>query len=1594
MKKSNILLTIAAALAIAIPSVASAQQVFKVNAMLDPATDKPGEPWCYLDKSTTCIGVPGQPDMTQVTFDGALYTRNAELCFFTGDKDTPLLARGKTFLEGWIPVVQYAWRDGGVAYDIEFFSAPLAGENAANTVNFVRLRMRNDSPQATIGSLGAALRHTAGDCRLRPNYNLARTGTRFSPDWRYEMTDAAVIRDGKLAFAFTPGAARENTPGRPYFAPFVGKDLGITPATACCLVRYRKELKPGESFCAVLKMPRVPTADPPYVAKLAAADYDTSRAGIIAFWKDLCKNVPTVEIPEKRIQDAYRAALTHLLLSVRGDGKGNNHPSDGLPYPEFFLTSVPEMTMFYLSSGLPQYCTGLMIPRAIGQQKPNGLFYDWAVSRGRVIPATQGHILYSIAQTILFTHDKTFGEKVWPHIKKGVAFLENSIATDKYGLLPECWPYDAEMIDGHYTGQNFFALMGLRHCVRVARLLGKAEEAAAWTKLAVRYEANILKAVAASVKPDGYIPTGLYAYKIGKASSRPLWQDCMYDADWENMITVTPTEILTAGDPRAAGTQARVRRDYVEGVMSYRHGFRIHQYITSNMIEQYLARGETRTALMDFYHQVLHSGPTLEAFECGVVPWADRRVDPGCPPPHVWGTVKQGLTVRKMLLLEYGGKCGLEPGKRELWVLHCLSPAWVKTGEHVAVAEAPTEFGKISARIDFQDGGAELTFRATYHETPAALRFRIPYFKELVSFHSDAKSARRDGDCLLLSPDATRLTLTWRDKPGVHLHTVEDILAGYRSARVFQGIDKAGRAIHESPTPFLLDSEKSDAPRPLSFDLVRETFQHEYARRAAEHVKKGGKLNTVAAPPISTLASPAGQAAAQAANRAISVSAPIAAQALVARVLPEHADRFVCEVIPQEDGKDVFEFENRDGKIVLRGNDGVSMAMALNWYLRYEAKANYDWLAAGPLTIQGPLPLPKAKVHHTCAAKERFFLNYCTYGYTMPWWNEAQWTRFVDWMAMNGINRPLMQAGTEAVWLQVWTNYGIPAADVRVYFGSPAHLPWHRMANHDKWEAPLPVSYIDGQKRLQQKILAQARGLGMKAILPAFAGHVPEQLQQVRPTAKIKHLAPWSADMGPQHATWFLDPKDPLFPEIQAKFLKAQVEIYGTDHLYGTDPFNEMQPPSWEPAYLASVAKTIHGSMDAVDPGAVWYQMSWTFLMEKRWLQEGRLDTMTKAVPHGKLVYLDYLGEETESYRLTQAFHGAPFIWNYLGNFGGQTHFVAPVNKVAKRVEAAAKVANCIGVGGTLEGLNPNEAIYAMLLEQPWHADAAIDLKTWLPAYAASRAGRPDPAVIEAWNILATKVFKDNASTIWGHGVAYQSRPVIKTPKRGWQPWRHVWTDPAIPYDNRDLAAALERMLTADPACRASDSYRFDVVNLTRQTLGNLSARWHAKMQQAVAKRDLDGFTRASTHFLEIARDVDALLATRHEFLLGRWIADSRSWAATPAETDLYERNAREILTIWNKPGSALTDYANRQWNGLISSFYAKRWDECIRRLEASLKPGGKSMDWNDYNRWCMKFEADWVASTGNGFPAAEQGDAYAAASRLFNKYRAELSTR
>ena len=385
------------------------------------------------------------------------------------------------------------------------------------------------------------------------------------------------------------------------------------------------------------------------------------------------------------------------------------------------------------------------------------------------------------------------------------------------------------------------------------------------------------------------------------------------------------------------------------------------------------------------------------------------------------------------------------------------------------------------------------------------------------------------------------------------------------------------------------------------------------------------------------------------------------ASQLAERILPAQHQHFTFEQLA--DTADVFELESVNGQIVIRGNNAKSMAVGLNHYLKNYCHTTVSWYDYNPVEMPETLPAVAEKIRVPALVQDRFFLNYCTFGYTMPWWTWKEWEHFIDWMALNGINLPLAITGQEAVWQKVWRKYGLTDEQIRSYFVGPAHLPWQRMCNLDRWEGPLPQEWIDSQAELQKKIVAREQALNMKPVLPAFAGHVPAELADVRPGIDTSRVSYWGGFANEYRCT-FLAPMDPLFDEIQKDFMEEEIKMFGTDHIYGVDPFNEIDSPSWDPETLAEMSRKIYGSLSATDPEATWLMMGWLFYADPgHWTQEN-IEAFLRAVPQDKLVLLDYYCEFTQIWTETQKFYGQPYIWCYLGNFGGNTQLCGPFGLV------------------------------------------------------------------------------------------------------------------------------------------------------------------------------------------------------------------------------------------------------------------------------------------------------------------------------------------
>jgi alpha-N-acetylglucosaminidase len=685
---------------------------------------------------------------------------------------------------------------------------------------------------------------------------------------------------------------------------------------------------------------------------------------------------------------------------------------------------------------------------------------------------------------------------------------------------------------------------------------------------------------------------------------------------------------------------------------------------------------------------------------------------------------------------------------------------------------------------------------------------------------------------------------------------------------------------------------------------------------------------------------------------------------LVGRVLgPGLARDVTCEFLPDSGSGERYEVEGAGRAVAIRGTSASAIARGLNKYLRGHLGIHFPW--AGKI---GPLPdrLPEwvGFEDGACRATHRYFLNSCCFSYSLAFWSWDQWEQLIDWMALQGVNLPLAMTGQEAVWQRVCRRLGLSEREIADFLPGAAYLPFGWMGCLDGWSAPLSQNWIDRHEELGKRILARERSLGMTPVLQGFTGHIPKALLEKHPGTRHNriHWHDWE--------TLVLDPMDPLFLKVAGLFLEEQVANFGTNHHYAADTFIEMAPPSSAPDYLAALAGAIHQGMLATDPEAVWVLQSWAFSNQRDFWGQEQLDAFLGAVPDDRMLILDLFCDRDPQWKVTRSFSGKPWLWCNVQNFGGNTHLGASMENNTSGLREARSCpggARLAGIGIANEALCVNPVAYDFLFDLAW-SPGPSDLPSWIGRYVKQRYQGATAGALEAWHLLLecayschTTHLEDSPLTRW------PSLPVVECAR-----------------DSAKLCRAWKLLLESADTLGPLDSYRFDLVNVGRQVLSNAGAQMKRRIQEAAASGNLEAFDSASEALLQLLWKLDALLGTREEFLLGRWLAEARKWGASLAESDLLEEEARRQITVWGKT-RILRDYARKEWSGLLKDFHAGRWQMAIDWMRERLRQK-LPLDLEHMEESLFEWECAWCRQHQQ-FPARPSGDSIEISRELFAIY-------
>lgn len=689
---------------------------------------------------------------------------------------------------------------------------------------------------------------------------------------------------------------------------------------------------------------------------------------------------------------------------------------------------------------------------------------------------------------------------------------------------------------------------------------------------------------------------------------------------------------------------------------------------------------------------------------------------------------------------------------------------------------------------------------------------------------------------------------------------------------------------------------------------------------------------------------------------------------LLERICPGASHKFIIQL--QKGENDFFELDQKGNKVVIRGNNYVNIATGLNWYLKYYAGIHLSW---NGMTAQLPESLPKVStpVRKETNLSLRYDFNYCTYSYTMAFWDWNRWEKEIDWMALHGINLPLAAVGQECVWKNMLTKLGYTKEEINKFIAGPAFLAWWAMNNLEGWGGPNPDSWYTQQEALQKKILKRMREYGIEPVFPGYSGMVPHDANQ-KLGLNVTEPELWNGFTRPA----FLLPTDPRFKEIAALYYKEQEKLFGKANYYSMDPFHECENAG--SINFDAAGKAVLTAMKAVNPKATWVIQGWT---------ENPRPEMIKNLNNGDILILDLFSE-------CRPMWGIPSIWKrekgyeqhnwlfcMLENFGGNVGLHGRMDLLLNNFYLTKNnplAAHLKGIGLTMEGSENNPVMFELMCELPWRPEK-FTKEEWLKGYIKARYGTYDETIAKAWDILANGIyncpFGNNQQGT--HESIFCGRPSLNNFQAS------SWSKMENYYDPTTTEDAARLMLEVADKYKGNNNFEYDLVDIVRQSL---SDRGRIVYNQTIAdfkSFDKKSFAAHSQEFLNILLAQDRLLATRSEFRVGRWIEQARNLGTTPEEKDLYEWNARVQITTWGNRVCAndggLRDYAHKEWNGILKDFYYKRWAAYWQTLQDVLD--GKPMVELDY----YAMEEPWTVAH-NPYPAKGEGDCISVAKEVFNE--------
>lgn len=607
-----------------------------------------------------------------------------------------------------------------------------------------------------------------------------------------------------------------------------------------------------------------------------------------------------------------------------------------------------------------------------------------------------------------------------------------------------------------------------------------------------------------------------------------------------------------------------------------------------------------------------------------------------------------------------------------------------------------------------------------------------------------------------------------------------------------------------------------------------------------------------------------------------------------------------------------------DGKSVeIGGNNTVSMAVGLNRYLRDVARVHISW---NNLTqpLPSELPLPEETFTGGTGMKDRYYLNYCTLSYSMPFWDFDRWEKEVDWMALHGVNMCLAGIGMEPVWRSVLLQLGYDSDEIGSFIPGPGYRAWWLMNNLEGWGGPVTEEWYDDSRVLQQQVIDRMRELEIEPVLPGYAGMIPHDAGS-KLGIDVADPGLWCGFIRPA----FIMPGNEVFDRVADLYYNTLDSLYGKVRYYSMDPFHEGGDVS--KVDLGAAGKALFEAMRRTNPEACWVVQAW---------HANPRAEILRSVERGGMKVLDLYAEKFPQWGdpvsprcRKEGFLGHDWLYCMLLNFGGNVGMHGRMSQMIEGFAKARSEANSplTGVGVTAEGIENNPVMYELLFDLPW--GNVKDRDSWLTAYLTARYGRrPTDEETAAWHILATTVY-DAPLDYKGEGTP--ESVLCARPKKNLRSVS-TWGCSDIFYTPEQIQEA-SRLLASSAAESRNAGLQYDIIDVTRQANATVAHELLHDIDIAFESGDTIAARDLSGRFMALIDSQDSLLSILPDTQLSTWLDMAAQCGTDSVQRLRNVENAARLITVWGDSIAAnrggLHDYSHREWGGLLRSLYRDRWD-------------------------------------------------------------------